>query len=68
METLDEKINEAACRAQEIAAIAQCVVMLVESRRECDTYISGALYGVISMCHSLQGDLSKLASNVCSPK
>lgn len=68
METLDEKINDAACRAEEIAAVAQCVVTLVENHRECDTYISAALHGVISVCNSLQGNLSKLALNVCSSK
>ncbi len=60
--TLDEKINDAACKAEEIAAIVQCITDKVETRDfDFKFYITGALYGVISLCEYLQGDLNDLA-------
>lgn len=60
--TLDEKINEAACKAEEIAAIVQCITDKIETRDfDFKLYITGALYGVISLCYYLQKDLNDLA-------
>lgn len=67
--TLDEKINDAACKAEEIASIVHCITEKVE---KCDfdfkLYITGALYGVISMCEYLQGDLNELAGQALAQK
>lgn len=64
-ETLDVKINDAACKAEEIASIVQCITDKIETRNfDFKLYITGALYGVISLCEYLQGDLSNLAMQV----
>lgn len=61
-EKLDKKINDAACKAEEIASIVHCVIEKLETRDfDFKIYITGALYGVISMCEYLQGDLNVLA-------
>ena len=61
-ETLDVKINDAACKAEEIAALVQCVEEKVRTYDfDFKLEISGALYGVISLCKYLQHDLNDLA-------
>lgn len=63
--TLDEKINDTACKAEEIASIVHCITEKVEtSDFDFKFYITGALYGVISLCEYLQGDLNDLAGQV----
>lgn len=61
--TLDEKINDAACKAEEIAAIVHCITEKSETLDfDFKLYIVGALYGVISLCNYLQKDLNDLAT------
>lgn len=62
---LDEKINDAACKAEEIASIVHCITDKIETRDfDSKFYITGALYGVISLCEYLQHDLNALSVQV----
>lgn len=60
---LYEKIIDAACKAAQIGDMVECVAMLIESRRELELYVPGSLYGIVSLCKSLQNDLNDLAEN-----
>ncbi len=60
---LYEKIIDAACKAEQISDMVECVATLIERRRELELYVSGSLYGVVSLCKSLQNDLNNLAEN-----
>lgn len=65
-ETLDVKINEAACKAEQIAALIQCITEKVEKTQDVDfkLAVTGALQGVISLSKYLQHDLNDLAMQV----
>lgn len=59
---LDEKINDAACKAEQVAALVQCIENKVRTYNfDFKLEITGALQGVISLCEYLQRDLNELA-------
>ncbi len=60
---LYKKIIDVACKATQIGDMTECVAMLIEMRREFELYIPGSLYGIVSLCRSLQNDLNNLAEN-----
>jgi len=60
---LYEKIIDAACKAAQIGDMVECVATLIERRRELELYVPGSLYGIVSLCKSLQNDLNDLAEN-----
>lgn len=58
----DAKINDAACKSEEIASIIHSITEEIETRDfDFKVYITGALYGVISLYEYLKGDLTGLA-------
>ena len=61
---LYEKTIDAACKASQIGSIAECVAMAIERRRDLELYIPDSVYGISSLCKSLQNDLNDLAGEI----
>lgn len=60
---LYEKIIDAACKADQIGDMVECIATLIEKRRELELYVPGSLYGAVSLCRTLQHDLNELAES-----
>lgn len=60
---LYEKIIDAACKAEQIGDMVECVATMIEKQRKLELYIPGSLYGAVSLCRTLQHDLNKLADS-----
>lgn len=60
---LYEKIIDAACKAEQIGDMVECVTWLIEMQRKLDLYIPGSLHGAVRLCRTLQHDLNDIAEN-----
>lgn len=58
----EEKIFDAACRAEEISDIAFCAIIASRSINPADREkrISGVLYGIVSLCRALSDELNSI--------
>ncbi len=59
---VEEKICDAACKAEQISDIALCAIIASRSINpvDRDKHISGVLYGIISLCKALTVELSSI--------
>lgn len=60
---LYEKIIDAACKAEQIGDMVECVATMIEKQRKLELYIPGSLHGAVSLCRTLQHDLNDIAEN-----